>query len=92
MQKLPRHLNMVAILRHGEVLDSALYYIDMELCDGNLEDYIEERRFSGPSPLDIKEFWNIMTQITCGLVHIHKAHLVHRDLKPRNSICSLITF
>jgi serine/threonine protein kinase len=34
------HSNIVAILAHGTLPDSNYYYIDMELCDFNLEHYI----------------------------------------------------
>jgi serine/threonine protein kinase len=37
------HPNIVAILTHGMLPDSSYYYIDMELCDFNLEYYIYNR-------------------------------------------------
>jgi serine/threonine protein kinase len=43
LTKAGGHPNIVAILRHGHLPHSILYYIDMELCDFNLEDYINGR-------------------------------------------------
>jgi serine/threonine protein kinase len=34
------HENIVKILRHGWFSDQSYFYIDMELCDHNLEDHI----------------------------------------------------
>src|SRR5947207_7098318 len=34
--------NLVTVLKHG-CFDERSYYIDMELCEGNLQDYIEAR-------------------------------------------------
>jgi serine/threonine protein kinase len=57
----------------------------MELCDVTLEDFILEHNFKSTTPITIAEVWNIMTQITNGLVYIHTQNEVHRDLKPSNS-------
>jgi len=35
------HQNIVTILRHGFIQSFDLFYIDMELCDATLKDYIE---------------------------------------------------
>jgi serine/threonine protein kinase len=42
--KSGHHENIVTIFSHGSLPDSNYYYIDMELCDFNLEDYICGRR------------------------------------------------
>src|SRR5271169_2492118 len=95
------HNNLVAILKHGRLLESwPFYYIDMEFCEGNLEDYIRgihperyaARLMSQFSSLGISyvgrvaTIWDIMEQIASGICFIHICGQVHRDLKPRNGI------
>jgi len=87
---------MVAVWQHGE-LDSEHYFLDMEMCDMDLSEYIS--RCSRLTPPDINldterktnerfwsTTWNIMADITNGLAYIHHHGEVHRDLKPQNSI------
>jgi len=69
----------------GKSKNSALYYIDMELCNGNLDQFIRDRGASSSTPITIADIWDIMVQITSGLAHIHSQGEVHRDIKPRNS-------
>jgi len=77
--KLCRESNkhLVAVLGVG-IIDSH-YFIDMELCDRNLEEYIQT------SDVEINGVWGIMRDITDGVAFIHSHKEVHRDLKPRNS-------
>lgn len=73
-----RHPNIVDIYHRGESENHL--YIVMELLEGQtLGEYI---RNSGK--LDIDFSLNIMRQVTSALVAIHKAGVVHRDLKPDN--------
>jgi serine/threonine-protein kinase/endoribonuclease IRE1 len=86
------HPNIVHVYRLGELPGSSLYYfIDMELCDVTLENYI---RFTLPSysitdqgnpRLKVLRIWDIMRQIANGVAFIHSLQEVHRDLKPNNS-------
>ena len=101
MEKLCRglHPNVIEIFQHGRIYDSAFYYIDMELCDCNLDEYIYGRK-TVPSLLD----WSlavdngegpfltcyIMSQIISGLKFIHAHDEVHRDFNPQNSITALV--
>jgi serine/threonine protein kinase len=92
----PGHRNVVEVLKHGELVYMTLYFIDMELCDTNLETYIhgesaspiEEKllyfRVLRPSPLKMEQVSGIVTDITNGLTYIHDQGEVHRDLKPAN--------
>lgn len=91
-----KHNNIVVILGYGRI--PGFYYIDMEVCDGNLEDYIKGIR---PSTFEAAlnplfshmgidrvgkdaTVWDVMEQITSGICFIHACGEVHRDLKPRN--------
>ena len=88
------------VLRHGELSYMSLYYIDMELCDLNLEDYIagqcssmvsiewqmspESAKIHIPSNVKLAMILSIMNDITDGLVFMHSRKVIHRDLKPPN--------
>jgi serine/threonine protein kinase len=66
-----------------------IYFIDMELCDLNLEQYNKATLTAAlvnQEPLRVHEarIWDIMKQVTNGLVFMHSNDEVHRDLKPRN--------
>jgi serine/threonine protein kinase len=74
------------VYRQGEVTDSAYYYIDMELCDENLDQFMRAHRPSSSSPIQLPLVWNIMVQITSGLAFIRELGEIHRDIKPRNSM------
>ena len=76
------HGNIVVVLRHGWLKSSPYYFIDMELCDKSLEQYIQT------SKVEIDGIWRIMGDITNGVAFIHSHKEVHRDLKPRNSTLS----
>jgi hypothetical protein len=82
------HRNIIHVIAISDSLDSPYAFIDMELCDLNLEEYIkcnwtmiETAHQMAARELEI---WNIAKQIVNGLVFIHGQKEVHRDLKPRN--------
>ena len=95
------HTNMIQYIRHGTIVSDSIYFIDMELCDINLSQYIKgTQNVTGVHGLPI---WNkenpdiflitaIMQQLLSGLAFMHKEGKVHRDLDPRNgkafSCCS----
>ena len=80
------HKNIITIFSHGEFPDKSYAFIDMELCDLSLDEYIKSNwsvaRVDGP-PKEAR-IWDIMTQIANGLSFIHKNKEIHRDLKPNN--------
>src|SRR5436305_3149757 len=91
------HSHIVEILRLGELRNTDYYFIDMELCDLNLENYLHRSippnalesvpHFikDAPPPLKAQQIWNIMKQVMSGVKYMHTLNVVHRDLKPANS-------
>jgi serine/threonine protein kinase len=86
-----RNQNIVTVLRHGEVRDAAFYYIDMELCDENLEEYMRRHTSSGAAMTKL-QICVIMRQIANGVAFIHENRLVHRDIKPRNGNIAFVLY
>jgi serine/threonine protein kinase len=89
------HRNVVYISDHG-LLDDVTYFIDMDLCDFNLSEFL---RGDKVKPDDWFIHWPIedygdrlffivvfLQEIANGLYFIHGHDYVHRDLKPENSI------
>jgi serine/threonine protein kinase len=95
--KIGVHNNIITITAHGTIKD--YYFIDMELCDLNLHDYIYRETPPEPSesiPYFVKgegwltaiQIWNVMRHIAAGVEYIHLKGHIHRDIKPRNGIIS----
>jgi serine/threonine protein kinase len=78
------HNHIVSVLRDGEVSETALYYLDMEYCDWNLEEYVAENAPVEKGPVWLAKTFGIMTDIANGVKFIHDHGEVHRDLKPQN--------
>ena len=86
--------NMIQYIADGSIASNSDYFIDMELCDFDLDQYINGAcNVSGVHGLPV---WNtdnpdifliiaIMQQLLSGLAFMHKEGKVHRDLDPRNS-------
>jgi len=90
------HPNVVQVLRHGWLPPKpSHYYIDMELCSGNLADYIVNPSFTRMDPSCgsealCSEIVPILEDIARGLEYLHFHNQVHRDLKPQNSTPSFL--
>lgn len=90
--------NLIHVLQHGKLPASPYYYIDMELCRYNLEDYLESSRRLGPQArsglkgLDIKEILDLMEQLASGASYLHDHDIVHGNLKPKNGTTLQETF
>ena len=100
------HKNVVTVFQHGNLPKSHYYFFDMELCNFNLENYLQrlweptnDETMSVKSQSRAIIRWstrmnsvlNIMSQIACGLEYIHGHNEIHRDLKPRNSILPIVS-
>ena len=89
------HPNIVSVLKYG-TMSSDYYFMDMELCDVNLDMYLNHDL----SPLLetnlpyftikvspriwMKQTLDIMESIIVGVEFIHSKNETHRDIKPRN--------
>ncbi|EMI22796.1 serine/threonine protein kinase with PASTA sensor(s) [Rhodopirellula maiorica SM1] len=72
------HPNIVAAFDAGE--DHGIHYLAMEYVDGmTLTNTVATR-----GPLPVGEAASIIRQASMGLLHAHRAGIVHRDVKPGN--------
>jgi serine/threonine protein kinase len=89
------HTNIVEVLNHGLLSNFPYYFIDMELCDLNLHDYIHRETPTNPSEsvpyfirgvgsATILQIWTVMSQIASGVEYVHRQGHIHRDIKPGN--------
>jgi serine/threonine protein kinase len=91
------HPNIVQVVDHGLLWSCDFYYIDMELCNMSLDDYLHPKHPPDASTLlpcfvkgggsdSLVQMWTIMSQIARGVDYIHRLHKIHRDIKPANSM------
>jgi len=80
------HPNIVQVQdRWVDQWPSPKVFVQTELCNGDLNQYIEFRRISG-SQIDFRDMWNIALNIVDGLTYAHELGWSHRNLKPRNGV------
>jgi serine/threonine protein kinase len=88
-------INIIQVLSHGLLPGLPYYFIDMELCELSLKDYIQRNEPSESLPYFVRDagaevtvlqIWNIMRQIASGVEYIHSQGHAHRDIKPVNSM------
>jgi len=83
-----RHI--VAVLNTGD-LPAQGTYIDMELCAFDLDSWLYDSRDTHlAAKLYEPLLWDIIAQITSGVIFIHSHGMVHRDLKPQNGMTQII--
>src|SRR5437868_3035386 len=73
-----RHPNIVPLHETGE--DAGLWYIDMELVEGESREAWLKR--AADQPLDARVAAGLVQKIAAALDHAHQAGIVHRDVKP----------
>ena len=78
-----RHPNVASVFHLGKTGSS--YFYAMEFVEGETVEKFIKR--SGC--LEVNVALEIVTQVTAGLVAVHKQKLVHRDIKPSNIMVSL---
>jgi len=82
------HPNIVQVQdRWADQWPTPKVYIQMELCYGDLNQYIEATREAARTsgtPIDHRAVWKIVLQIVDGLTYAHELGWSHRNLKPRN--------
>ncbi|MDD4842787.1 MAG: protein kinase [Anaerotignum sp.] len=72
------HPNIVRVYDVGE--DGEISYIVMEYIHGDtLKQAIKQK-----APFDSRSTLNVSIQIASALAQAHKAHIIHRDIKPQN--------
>jgi serine/threonine protein kinase len=88
-----KHSNIIQVLGFGQFEpEGVTYFIDMELCEISLQEYIEGRTVNDLidwNTIRIRQevhehAYKILQQILNGLIYIHCFHEVHRDLSPNN--------
>jgi hypothetical protein len=92
--RLGAHENVVQVYHHGLLWYRDSYFIDMELCNLSLHDYIHQKTpvqlpeslqpFLKGDGSSLPQIWTIMSQIAKGVEYIHSQHQIHRDIKPSN--------
>ena len=91
------HPNIVQVFDYGRLIaDGVFYFIDMELCEISLENYIQGGTIGGLVDWNTvckhnevhEHAYKIMQQILNGVMCIHCCKQVHRDLSPNNGTSS----
>ena len=89
------HKNIITVFQCG-CLSEPWYYIDMELCDFKLHNWICQQRddtnksSAEDSQSYMAKICEIMRDIISGVLYVHSRNQIHRDLKPRNGILLMI--
>jgi serine/threonine protein kinase len=80
-----KHPNIVRIMDAFEIEGTeqhdSLLAIHMELCVGNLDQFLTVKRIADEN-LEATQVYCILVQILSGLVYCHERNFAHGDLKP----------
>lgn len=75
---LPQDDHIVPVLDHGELHDHIVLLMPLAEC--SLADHLDAKE----APLTVKEAVEILVQLGQALEALHRAEVVHRDVKPAN--------
>ncbi|PNF23464.1 Eukaryotic translation initiation factor 2-alpha kinase 1 [Cryptotermes secundus] len=64
--------------------ESAMLYVQMQLCERTLRQWLDIRNAEEPTVVDMKQNVAIFQQIVSGVCYIHSQSIVHHDIKPSN--------
>lgn len=81
-ESLKCHRNCVRFFKAWE--ERQHLYIQTELCDMSLKDYLEKTDSTCESVV-----WEFLIDLTLGLKHLHDNDMVHMDIKPANLFIGL---
>ena len=71
-----QHQNVIQLLEF--VADDSSFYFVLELCEGNLDEFVKDKDIALPAIFDY------MTNICSGIKCLHDKGIAHRDVKPEN--------
>lgn len=87
------HRNIVAVTKYGRLDFGSFYFLDTELCDLNLDNYIY-RQWTSTMHQDVTYFttepsshmrmghiWKIMEDVNNGVAFIHQRKQIHETTK-----------
>ncbi|KAG8236841.1 hypothetical protein J437_LFUL017125 [Ladona fulva] len=77
LEKLPRHPNCVQLYRAWE--EDGHLFLQIELCEFSLAKYTLTHHF-----VPEEMVWNVLTDITLALKHLHDRDVMHLDIKLDN--------
>nr|XP_018902325.1 PREDICTED: eukaryotic translation initiation factor 2-alpha kinase 1-like [Bemisia tabaci] len=67
--------------------DSAILFIQMQLCKQTLRQWLHSRNSSHKAP-NLRLSFNLFEQVISGVEYIHSKNIVHHDIKPSNIFIS----
>ena len=79
-----KNLNSINIIKYYENFEEKIenyefYFMVMELCDLNLLEYLNKKKF-----INLDELREILIQFNNSLKHMFDNNIMHRDIKPEN--------
>jgi serine/threonine protein kinase len=82
--RLPRHPGIIRYFGFFEFEDFVV--VGTEVCDGDLKKLFAEKYYGSDSLTQNCMRWDMLQQVAEGLHQCHFSGLMHRDIKPDNSM------